>query len=97
MKGNQRAKTARLTKVVKPKVIIKNLFTDPNDYKIIKEPKYALKAETETATEPKSVIGIETPLDIISIALQNRKERNQNGLSKQKASAIPPLVKGKKP
>jgi len=65
-----------LTKVIKPQIIIKNLFTDLNNYKIIKESKYALKTKTETTTKPKSVIGIEAPLDTISIALQNRKESN---------------------
>jgi len=38
-------------------------------------------------------MGIKTPLDIISIVLQNRRESNQEGLSKQMASATPPLVK----
>ena len=53
-----------------------NLFVDQSDYKVIKELKYTLETETETATKPKSVISIKTPLNIISIALQNRKERN---------------------
>jgi len=73
------------------------LFTDLGNYKIIKEPKYALKTETETATELRLVVGIETPLDIISIALQNGRESNQEGLSKYKASATPPLIKDKMP
>jgi len=38
-------------------------------------------------------MGIETLLDTISITLQNRRENNQEGLSKQTASATPPLVK----
>jgi len=42
-------------------------------------------------------MGIETPLDTMSITLQNKRERNQNGLSKQNANATPPLIKGKKP
>ena len=42
-------------------------------------------------------MGIETPLDIIFIALQDRKERNQNSSSKQSASTTPPFIKGKKP
>ena len=71
---------------------MKNPFTDLSDYKVIKEPEYTLKAKTETATKPGSVIGIKTPLDIMSIALQNRRESNQKGLSKQIASATPPLV-----
>jgi len=82
---------------VKLRVIIKNLFIDLNNYEIIKEPKYALKVETETATEPRLVVGIETPLDTMSIALQNRRESNQEGLSKYKASITPLLVKGKMP
>jgi len=82
-----------LTKVIKPWIIIKNLFTDLSNYKIIKKPKYALKTKTETATEPGSVIGIKTLLDTISIALQNRRESNQEGSSKQTASVTPLLVK----
>jgi len=42
-------------------------------------------------------MGIETLLDIISITLQNGKERNQKGLSKQSANVIPLFVKGTKP
>ena len=86
-----------MTQVIKPKVIIKNPFTDPSNYKVIEEPKYILKIETETTTEPRLVIGIETPLDIISIILQNKRERNQDSLSKQVTSATPLLIKGKKP
>jgi len=82
-----------LVKIVKLRVIIKNLFTDLSNYEIIEKPKYILKAKTETATELRSVMGIKTPLDIISIALQNGKESNQKGLSKHTASATPPLVK----
>jgi len=52
-----------------------------------------LETKTKTATEPGSVIEIETPLDIMSIALQNKRENNQEGLSKQMASVTPPLVK----
>ena len=65
-----------MTKVIKPKIIIKNPFTDLSNYKIIKESKYALEAETETAIEPRSVMGIETPLDTISIVSQNKRESN---------------------
>jgi len=82
-----------LTKVIKLRIIIKNLFTDLSDYEIIKEPKYTLKAETETATKPRSVIGIETPLNTISIALQDRRESNQEGLSKQTANTTPLFIK----
>jgi len=81
-----------LTKVIKLWIIIKNLFTDLSNYKVIKEPKYILEAETETATELRLVIGIETPLDTMSIALQNRRKSNQKGLSKQMASTTPPLI-----
>ena len=42
-------------------------------------------------------MGIETPLNTISITLQNERERNQNDLSKQSASATPLLIKGTKP
>jgi len=38
-------------------------------------------------------MGIETPLDTMSIVLQNGRESNQEGLSKQMANATPPLVK----
>jgi len=65
-----------LTKVVKLQIIIKNLFTDLNNYEIIKEPKYILEIKTETATEPESVMGIKTLLNIMSIALQDGRESN---------------------
>ena len=55
---------------------MKNLFTDLSNYKVIEEPKYILKTETETTTEPRSIMGIETLLNIISIVLQDRRERN---------------------
>ena len=42
-------------------------------------------------------MGIETPLDTISIALQDKRERNQENSSKQTASATPLLVKEKHP
>jgi len=61
---------------MKLRIIIKNLFTDLSDYEIIEEPEYALKTETETATKSGSVMGIETPLNIISIALQDRRKSN---------------------
>ena len=54
-----------------------------------------LETKTKTATELGSVVGIKTPLDIISIALQDRRERNQKGLSKQMANTTPLLVKEK--
>jgi len=38
-------------------------------------------------------MGIETLLDTISIALQNKRESNQEGSSKQIISTTPPLVK----
>jgi len=82
-----------LTKVIKLRIIIKNLFINLSNYKIIKEPKYILETKTETTIKPGSVIGIKTLLDTISIALQNKKKSNQKGLSKQIASATPPLVK----
>jgi len=71
-----------LIKVIKLKVIIKTPFTDPGNYKIIKELKYALKTKTETTTEPGLVVGVEISLNTMSIALQNGRERNQKGLSK---------------
>ena len=62
--------------IIKLKVVTKNLFIDPSDYKVVVIPKYALKAKTKTTIKPKSVIRIKTPLNIISIALQNERERN---------------------
>jgi len=69
VQSNQSAKIAKLTKVIKPQIIMENLFTDLSNYKIIKELKYTLKTETETTTEPRSVVGVETLLGTISIAL----------------------------
>jgi len=77
---------------MKLQIIMKNLFTDLSNYKVIKEPKYILEAKTKTTTEPGSVMGIETLLDIISIILQDGRESNQEDLSKQMANATPPLV-----
>ena len=71
-----------MTLVVKLKIVIKNPFTDLSDYEVIVIPKYTLEAKTETNTETGSVVGIKTPLNIISIALQDRRERNQEGLNK---------------
>ena len=67
---------------MKPKIIIKNLFTDLSNYEVIKALKYVLETETETNTKPRLVIKIETLLNTISIALQDRRESNQEGLSK---------------
>ena len=39
-------------------------------------------------------MGIKTLLDIMSIALQNKKERNQKGLNKQSANTTPLFIKG---
>jgi len=38
-------------------------------------------------------MGIKTPLNTMFIALQDGRESNQKGSSKQMASATPPLVK----
>jgi len=38
-------------------------------------------------------MGIETLLNTMSIALQDRRESNQEGSSKQMTSVTPPLVK----
>jgi len=75
-KSNQKAKTAKLIKVIKLKVIIKNLFIDLGNYKIIKELKYTLEAETETAIKPGLVVGIKTLLNTMSIILQDKRESN---------------------
>ena len=42
-KNNQRAKTAKLIKIVKPQIIIKNPFTDLSDYKVIKKTQIHIK------------------------------------------------------
>jgi len=55
---------------------MKNPFIDLSNYEVIKEPKYTLKIETETATKSGSVMGIETLLDIMSITLQDKREKN---------------------
>ena len=42
-----------------------------------------------------SMMGIETPLDIITIALQDKRESNQENPSSHNNNATPPLNKGK--
>ena len=58
-------------------MIIKNPFTDLNNYKVVIVPKYVLEIETETTTKPKSIVGIKTLLNTMFIALQDRREKNQ--------------------
>jgi len=58
-----------LTKVIKLKTIIKNLFTDLSNYEVIKKPEYVLETKTETTIKLKLIVGIETPLDTMSIVL----------------------------
>ena len=65
-----------MIKVIKLRVIIKNLFIDLGNYKIIKEPKYVLETKTETVIKPRLVVGVKTPLNTISITLQNGRESN---------------------
>jgi len=65
-----------LTLVIKLKIIIKDLFTDLRNYKIVIVPEYALEAETKTPIKLELVIGIETPLDTMFITLQNEREKN---------------------
>jgi len=43
VKSNQKTKTAKLIKVIKPKIIIKNLFTDLSNYEIIKKTQICIK------------------------------------------------------
>jgi len=76
VKSNQRAKTAKLIKIIKLRVIIKNLFINLGDYEIIEEFKYVLETKTETAIKPRLVVGIKTPLNTMSIVLQNGRESN---------------------
>ena len=56
----------------------------------------ATRSRTSRAKEP-TVEGIETPLDTISIALQDNRERVQSKLSNQEGSTTPLLNKGKRP
>ena len=53
-----------------------------------------IEAETETVIDD-LVMGIETPLDTMSIALQDGRESNQEDPSGQKNSTTLPLDKGK--
>jgi len=78
-------------------VIIKNLFTDLSNYKVVVTPKYTLKTKIKTVIKPKLVVGIKTLLDIMSIVLQNGRKRNQEGLNKQDISATLLFIKGTEP
>jgi len=69
VKSNIRIKSVPKIKITKLKILETNLFIDQSDYKVIEELKYTLKTETETALKPESVMGIETPLDTMSIIL----------------------------
>ena len=80
--SNQKTIKVLKIEVIKTKILKINPFVNLSDYKVIKEPKYILKAETETTIKPKLIMGIKTLLDIMSITLQDRRERNQKGLSK---------------
>jgi len=82
VKSNIKTKSIPKIEITKPEIPEINLFVNQSDYEVIKEPKYILEAETETTTKPKSVMGIETPLNTMSIILQNGRESNQEGLSK---------------
>jgi hypothetical protein len=57
----------------------------------------ASEADTETVQGNDSVTGIETPLDTMSIASQDDRERVQSEPSNQKGSATSSLDKGKRP
>ena len=81
MQSNQRTKRVPKIEVIKAVIPDMNLFVDQSNYKLLKH-KYTSKTKTETATKCKSVIGIETLLNTISIALQNGREKNQDSLSK---------------
>jgi len=74
-----------------------NLFVDQSNYEVLKEFEYTLETKTETANKSKLVIWIETLLDTMFIALQDKRERNQKGSSKQKTNTTPLFVKGTKP
>ena len=63
---------------------IENLFESPKD----------IEAETETVTN-NLVMGIKTPLNTMSIALQDSRESNQENLSGHMDSTTPLSNKGK--
>jgi hypothetical protein len=64
------------------------------DYENVPE---ASEADTETIKSDDSVTGIETPLDMTSIASQDDRESVHSEPSNQSGSATPSLDKGKKP
>ena len=76
MQSNQKTKRIPKIKVTKTKIPEMNLFVDQSNYKVLKGSKYILETETEIATKSKSVMGIKTPLNTMSITLQDKRERN---------------------
>ena len=56
--------------VIKEEISETDPFVDQSNYKIIEKFKYTLEIKTETTTEPELIMGIETPLDTMSITLQ---------------------------
>ena len=67
--NNQKIREVLKVKVTKVKIFDMNLFVDQNNYKVLEEPKYVLKTETETAIKPKLGVGIKIPLDTMFITL----------------------------
>ena len=95
MQSNQKTKKIPKVKITKAKFYKMNLFVNQSDYKIFKKIfKYTLKAKTEKATKSGLITKIETLLNTMSIALQNKNKKNQNSSSKQNVNVTPPFVKG---
>ena len=57
---------------------------------------YILKAEIDTVTDSIIIAGTETPLDMVFIILWDKRESIHSKLSRQDASTILLLNKGKK-
>ena len=76
-KSNQKPKkiTKIKTKVTKAKIHKTNLFVNQSNYKVLKEPKYALKTKTEQISKSRLVIGIKILLNTMSITSQKKKLR----------------------
>jgi hypothetical protein len=65
--------------------------------KNLREVNKVLEVETETATDSIIVNGQKTPLDIVFITSQDKRDRIQNELSGYSISTSPSLNKGKRP
>ena len=97
VQSNQKTKKIPKIEVIKAEIQNVNPFIDQSNYEVLKGPKYTSKTKTKTATKSGLIMGIETLLNTISIALQNKRKRNQKGLNKQMASITPLFIKSKRP